>query len=162
MGGISAFFNFIKRFLNGNIKRISDFFMFKAKEYLYKAVIHFIIMLMYAFVFLVFISLFKSFVTLIEFILDLYDLFFKVVKSDINGNNYIAPNPFLILFKNLVLPAFLFFVKVFFPIYLLIFQSAILGYLYRIAEHVFKLYKSLLNNYIPSVPKGLLDKRFHL
>lgn len=160
MGGISNFFNFIKRAYN-NHNEFLDFFIFEkgkdlvnlvgltAARFLYISAVLFIV---YTYI--------NFALTILKTIIDFYHLVCSYLNDDINSTNAILINPFIIVFKNVILPPFLFVLDIVFPIYLLIFKGSVFRGLAWLCIHLLSVWNGITNpNLKISGWRGLLNNR---
>ncbi|MBZ7985671.1 hypothetical protein AVANS14531_04900 [Campylobacter sp. Cr9] len=160
MGGISNFFNFIKRAYN-NHSEMLDFFIFeKGKDLVNVVGLTFARFLYISFVLFIVYNYIDFSLTIFKAIIDFYYLACDYLNNDINSTNAIMINPFIILFKNVILPPLHFVFDIVFPIYLIIFKGSIFRGLIWLCISLLSVWNGITNpNLKLSGWSGLLGNR---
>ncbi|ULO01292.1 putative membrane protein [Campylobacter sp. RM5004] len=126
MGGISNFFNFIKRAYDNHSATLEVFVGNTGLGILNKAGSFFLKFIFVAFFLYIVISYINLAFTLLKTLINFYHLVIDYLNNDLNNPNNLHYNPFLIAFKNVVLPPLIFVVEIVFPIYLFIFKGSVI------------------------------------
>lgn len=159
MGGISKFFGFIKRIYENHYSDVSLFFGNHFLNALSGAASTFAKFVYISFVFYVAYSYINLFFVLIKSLIDFYYFVIDFLNNDLNNVNGVYYNPFLLVFKNVLLPPLMFVLEIVFPIYLFLFKGAIFRALFWAVIALNGIYTNLVENYFINRFGGYLKQK---